>query len=89
MKVKNIYSTNVKADLEHIATNSTKPNYYDITQLLCIQKKEDLFDGTLGERYTEPVNLELNPNYKPFYCKNYPVPSIHKDTYRKELQLLV
>ena len=50
---------------------------------------EDLFDGTLGNWDTEPVNLELKPDYKPFNIIYYPVPRINKETFLKELKLLV
>ena len=48
-----------------------------------------MFDGTIGEWGTEPAELELNPDYKPFSCKNYPVTRINKDTFRKGIQQLV
>ena len=48
-----------------------------------------MFDGTIGEWDTEPVNLELNTVYKLFRCKNYPVPIINKYDFLKELQQLV
>ena len=48
-----------------------------------------MFDGTPGDWDTEPVELELNPNSKPFNCKYYPVPRINKDNFCKELQQLV
>ena len=42
----------------------------EITQPLSILKYfEDLFYGTLGFWYTDPVDLELNSDYKPFNCK--------------------
>ena len=43
-----------------------------------LEDSEDLFDGTLGYWDTEYVNLELNPDYKPFHSKYYPVPRINK-----------
>ena len=33
-----------------------------------------MFDGTLGDWDTDPVDLELNPVSKPFHNKYYPVP---------------
>ena len=50
---------------------------------------KDLFDGTLGCWYTDPVDLYLNPSCKPFNSKYYPVPIINKDTFRKELKRLL
>ena len=48
-----------------------------------------MFDGTLGDWDTEPVDLELNPDSKPFNSRYYPVPIINKETLRKELKRLV
>ena len=48
-----------------------------------------MFDGTLGDWYTEPVDLELNPDSKPFNSRYYPVHRINKETLRKELKSLV
>ena len=50
---------------------------------------QELFDGTLGEWITEPVNLELKPYYEPFNNKYYLVPRINKDNFCKELKRLV
>ena len=48
-----------------------------------------MFDGTLGYWATEPVNLELKPDSKPFNSRYYLVPRINKETFRKELKRLV
>ena len=50
---------------------------------------EDLFDGTSGNWATEPVDLELNPDSKPFNSRYYTVTRINKETFRKKLNLLV
>ena len=49
----------------------------------------DLFDGTLGDWATEPVDLELNPDPKPFNSRYYTVPRINKNFFEKELKRLV
>ena len=48
-----------------------------------------MFDGTLGEWDTDPIDLELKPNFKSVNIKYYPVPRTNKETFRKELQFLV
>ena len=69
-------------DLEQVAANATNLNDEDITQLLRLLKDfEDFFGGTLGDWDTEPTDLELNPDSKPFYCKHYTVPRIKKENY--------
>ena len=45
--------------------------------------------GTLVNWETEPVDLELNPNSKPFGSKYYLVPRIDKETFRKDIKCLV
>ena len=70
--------------LEQVAVNSVHLNYYERTKLLGLIKSfYDLFDGTLGERYTEPADLGLKSEYKPFNCKHYPVPRINRQTFCK------
>ena len=65
-------------------------NAEERTQLLGIlQYFEDLFYITLGDWYIEPAKLELNTDSKPFNCKYYPVLGVNKETFCKELQLLV
>ena len=77
--VKTLNSTYAKSDLKQVADNATHLNAEEITQLLSLlEDLEDLFDGTLVDWDTEPVNLELKPCYKPFYCKYYLVPIINK-----------
>ena len=48
-----------------------------------------MFDGTVGNWDTVPVNLELKPGSKSFNSKYYPVPRINKKTFHKEIKSLV
>ena len=65
--VKIFDSTYAKSDLEQVAANVTQRDFEDRTQLLGILKDfEDLFDGALVYWYTDPVDLELKPDSKPF-----------------------
>ena len=57
--------------------------------LSLIEDFEDLFDITLGNWGTGPVNLELNPYSKPFNRRYYSVPIFNKENFRKEFKLLV
>ena len=50
---------------------------------------EDVFDVTLRYLATDPVDLELNPGYKPFSSRYYPVPRINKETFHKQLKRLL
>ena len=88
--VKIIDSTYVKDDLNQVANNATQLNAEERTLLLSLLEEfKDLFDGTLGDWATEPVDLELNPDSTPFNSIYYPVPRINKEKFRKELKGLV
>ena len=80
----------MKADLKQVVYNTIQLNAEERTMLLSLLEDfEDLFDGTLGDWATETVDLELNPDYKPFNSRYYPVPIINKLIFRKELKCLV
>ena len=71
-----------KEDLMQVANNSTQLNAEERTLLLSIiEDFKDLFEVTLGDWATEPINLELKPYYKPFNSRYYPVPIINKETF--------
>ena len=73
-----------------MSTNAIHLNAEERTRILSLlQYFEYLFGGTLGDLETEPVDLELNPDSKPFNCKYYLFPRINKDTFRKELECVV
>ena len=48
-----------------------------------------MFDGNLGDWDTEPVDLEIKPDSKPFNSRYYPVPRIKKKTFQKDLKGLL
>jgi len=55
-----------------------------------LNKFEHLFDGTLGNWNTNPVDLELiDPNAKPYHAKPYPVPHSQEKKLRDEIQRLI
>ena len=63
-------TTYAKAYLEQVAANATQLNYEEIFRLLGhLNYFGDLFDGTLKNWYTEPINLWLKPGSKPCSCK--------------------
>ena len=47
-----------------------------------------MFDGTLGDWFTEPVDLRLKPGSKTFNSRYYPVPIIDKKKIFKYLKRL-
>ena len=73
-----------KADLKQVSNNATQINAEEWTQLLIlVENSEDLFGGTPGDWYTDPFDQKLNPDFKPFNCKYYPVPIINKETFHE------
>ena len=71
--VKILDSTYAKADLEQVV-NAINLNAEERKFLLSLlEDAEDLFDVTLGDWATDPVDLELNPYYKTFHSRYYPI----------------
>ena len=74
----------MKVDLEYVDNNATQMNTEERTQLIRLfHDFDNLFDGTIGDWDTHPVDLELNPDYKPFNCKIYHFSRINKETFHK------
>ena len=85
--INNIYA---KTDLKQVTNNATQLNAEETTQLLrLLENFEAFFNGTLGYWYTDPVDLELKPDSKPFNSKYYLFTRINKETFCKELKGLV
>ena len=53
------------------------------------QKSNELFDGTLGTRKTDPVEFELKEYSKPIWSRPYPVPKVYEEIFKKEVESLV
>ena len=53
-----------------------------------LYKLEHLFDGTLGDWNTDPGSFKLKEGTTPFQLSPFPVPKIHEDTLKKEIQRL-
>ena len=85
--VKIIDTTYTKAGLKQVADNATHLNVELKTHLLSLLKDfEDVFDGTLGDWETGPVNLDLKPGSKPINSRHFLVPIIIKIFFYKELK---
>ena len=78
-----------KATLEEVAQSQTQLNTSEREQLLTLlQKYESLFDGTLGKWTHEDYHLELKEDVKPYHARAFPVPRVHYDTLKKEVDRL-
>ncbi len=68
----------VRVNCTHLSPDQQKKLLEVLTEL------EDLFDGTLGDRKTEPVSFELKEDTTPYHGRPYPFPKVHKETLTKE-----
>ena len=50
---------------------------------------EDLFDGTLVTWNNKPLYLELKYDEKPVWSCTYPVPRVHEDMFRNQVNIIV
>ncbi len=78
-----------QADLHEVARSQTHLSREEQDKLEdLLRRYEDLFDGTLG-RWTQPdYHLELKPDVKPYHAKAFPVPKVHMETLKKEVERL-
>ncbi len=80
-----------KADLAAIAEECSILSETEQNKLhKLLQKFEHLFDGTLGNWNTEPIELELkDKDCKPYHAKPYPVPHSQEQKLKDEVERLV
>ena len=89
-RVKKILDNNYdKADLHEVVHSQNHLSKEEREQLEdLLGAYEDLFDGTLG-CWTHPdYKLELKPDAKPYHAKAFPVPKVHMETLKKEVERL-
>ena len=79
-----------KANLVEVVKNNCKHLSVERQSAILnlLRQYEDLFDGTLGDFYTEPVHLNLKKDAVPKHHKPFPVPKIHEVTLQNELTRL-
>jgi len=83
--IKILDSTYKKADLRKVADEALSLNDQEKEQLFkLLSEFKELFDGTLGDWKTEPVELELREGEKPHSSRYYPMPRVHKQTFKRK-----
>ena len=77
------------ANLDKITASCS---YLDATQQSSLndllQRYRHLFDGTLGTWRSTPYAIQLRENVQPYHAKPFPIPRIHEQTLKVELQRL-
>ena len=77
-------------DLEVEVAKMTHLTAIQRTLLLALLKKnEDLFDGELGDWVGDPVEIPLKEGSQPYHARAFPIPNIHEQTFKKDLDRLV
>ena len=69
------------------AVHLTHEQQNDLTNLL--NRFTRLFSGKLGHYPGDPVHIEIDPQAKPVHKRHYPVPRVHEQTFKQELERLV
>ena len=59
----------------------------DLLQVL--EDNQKMFDGTLGVYPHKKFHIDIDENAKPVHARPYPVPRVHLQTFKKELDHLV
>ena len=78
-----------KADLNATVSNCKHLEANEKSTLITLLRKyETLFDGTLGKWTGDPYHIELKPNVTPYHARAFPIPRIHEQTLRNEVQRL-
>ena len=54
-----------------------------------LSKYKSIYEGTLGEWKTNPVDLELKEGDQPHSQRHYPIPRIHREVFKRDLDRLV
>ena len=80
-----------KANLAEIVNDYSNhlsvPERHKLLELLT--EFEELFNGTLGDFKTDPISFELKEGAKAFHGRPFPIPHIHLETLKREVERLV
>ena len=77
------------ANLDEIVATFDHLTIAEKADLLKILKKySTLFDGTLGNWRDNPYEIELKEGVKPYHARCFPIPKVHEQTLRVEVERL-
>lgn len=77
------------ADLKEIceqAEHLSSEEQEELFQLL--SRYEEVFDGTLGSWKDTEYNIELKPDAEPYHARAFPIPRVHLETLKTEVERL-
>jgi hypothetical protein len=79
------------ANLQEIATSCTHLSSDEQQSLHTLLNKctSSLFDGSLGTWTGEPYNIELKQDATPYHARIFPIPKVHEQTLKMEVNRLV
>ena len=77
------------ADIDKVCSNLDHLSRDEQDKLAELMKKyETLFDGSLGHWNGTEYDIELKEGAKPYHARSYPIPKVHTDTLKAEVQRL-
>ncbi len=77
------------ADLQKICDDAAHLETEDRGKLCqLLEKYSSLFDGTLGTWTGQTVNIDLKPNVSPYHARAFPIPRVHLETLKCEVERL-
>ena len=80
------YEETSAAEVAAKQTHLTDSQKADLERLL--SKYSKLFDGSLGKYPHKEFHIELEEKARPVHSRSYPVPRVHHDVFKKELNHL-
>lgn len=80
----------VPANLDDVIDSCDHLNDRQKRQLMdVLASHKSLFDGTLGRYRGKPYDIEVKEGAKPYHAKPFPVPRVHEQTLKMEVDRLV
>ncbi len=77
------------ADLKQVAAEcSHLTNEEQQLLLRVLEKHKNVFDGTLGKWNGSEYNIDLKPDARPYHARAYPIPRVHLQTLKMEVERL-